>query len=240
MSPAGPIGQFEIGISAIGDFGTLTADVLVAVAKALGDPDPDTGEFPTVAGASVYLPRDWPVQQTQVPILKIGLPTDDKESLGKSGIKFNTTTSIEVIGEVSAAAEDSDAGAGKVLTALLLFQREIELAVIGDPLLFGGDSAGLIEQLQSVHTKYAQTAEGALHRGAVSVTFNFTFYQGEEAFQQPKLTPVERWHLYADLINVADATGVYAPPMPYVPTPAPRTDGPDGRIEGEIDYVPPA
>lgn len=214
---------------------TVLSDIQAAVFAALSTETGSPPAYPTVAGSSVYMPKDWPVQQSNVPILKIDQPTETKESLGKSGIKFLSTCHLEVIGEVSSPATSSDASAGAVLTALGIFQREIEVAIIGNPVLFGGSAVGLIEQMKSVTTKMATNADGALVRGAVSMTFEMTYYQGEEDFQQPTLTQIQRFHLYADLINVADPTGTYTPPMDYTPTSEPRTIGPDGRIEGEIE-----
>lgn len=191
--------------------------------------------WPTVAQGRVYLPRDWPVQDVDIPILKIQPWTEHKESLGRNGIQFTTGMSLEVIGEVSRQAEDNDAAAGKVLTALGLFQRQIELAIIGDPVLFGGDQPGLLQQLKSVVSKMATVADGKVHRGAVSMTFEMEFYQGTEDFQLPATTDVEVFHLFADLINVASPTGTFDPPMDYTPTASPRTQGPDGRVEGEVE-----
>lgn len=231
------IGDFIIGLSAIGGSGTSTLTVMLAVFRALSTQNPDDDSWPTVAQGRVYMPRDWPVTDEEVPILKIQMPTETKEALGNAGIKFLTTARIKVFGEVSAKAEANDAAANKILMALGLFARQIELAVIGDPALFGGDARGLIQQLISVQTSMAVTTEGKLHRGGLEMEFAFTFYQGEADFQQQPLTDLEVLHLFADLINVADPTGTYTPPpeLDYTPVPAPRTHGPDGRIEGEAE-----
>lgn len=210
----------------------------------LTQPTPKT--WPTIAGNRVYLPRDWPVQEVDVPILKIGSWSENKESNGKAGITFTTTAFLEVIGEVSRTAEEDDQAAGKVLTALGLYSREIELAIIGDPVLFGGlwpdwgaytggDKPGLIQELKSVETKMITKADGKVHRGSLSMIFEMNFYQGTDHFQQPVTVDIDRLHLYMDLINVADPSGTYVPPIPYPVVPAPRDHGPDGRVEGEIE-----
>ena len=219
---------------------TTSADILNAIKAALvTPPDPaNLAQLPTVAGDRVFMPRDWPVQDYDVPIIKIQAPSEDKISKGRNGIQFDTTTSVEILAEVSAPAEDNDAAAGKVLTALGMFQRQIELAVIGDPTLFGGDQVGLVQQLSRVSSKMATRADGKVHRGALSMTFDFEFYQGTEDFQLPKTVDIETFHLFADLINVASPTGTFVPPMDYTPTPSPRTDGPDGRVEAEIEFSP--
>lgn len=234
-APVSAIGDFSAGYSPIGDTGKTGWAIVAAVYAALLRLN--NGSFPTVAEGNVFLPRDWPVEKTDQPILKIGSPAEDKESLGKNGIQFLTTCHIELIAEVSSKALENNKAAGKVLIALALFQREIELAVIGDPTLFGGDQAGLVEQLKSVQTKTATRSDGSLERGALSMTFEFTFYQGTEDFKVTDLPDIDRFHLYADLINVADPTGTYTPPLDYIPTPPPRTEGPDGRVEGELEVV---
>lgn len=193
--------------------------------------------FPTVAEGRVYMPMDWPVEEIDIPILKISGPTEHKQSAGKGGINFNTACAIEVTGEVSRLAEPDNASAAIILQALGFFQREIELAVIGDPTIFGGKNPALVSQLVSVQTKYATTSAGKMARGAISMTFTFEFFQGREDFQLPTTTAIDRFHIYTDLINVADPNGTYTPPLDYTPTPAPRTEGPDGRIEGEMEII---
>jgi hypothetical protein len=225
---------------------TVTSADIAARFKGALTTQPTPTTWPTIAAARVYMPRDWPVQEVDIPILKIGPWTEVKESNGKAGITFTTTMHLEVIGEVARAGAENDESAGKVLTALGLFQREIELAIIGDPVLFGGlwpaigddpggDRPGLIQQLRSVDTKMATRADGTHHRGAVSMTFEMNFYQGTEDFQLPVTVDIDHLHLYLDLINVADPSGTYIPPIPYPVVPAPRDHGPDGRIEGELD-----
>lgn len=223
--------------SGIGDAGTSSITVMLAIQAALATQDPDSGNWPTIAEGRVYMPRDWPVTDEIIPIIKIQPPSETKEAIGNSGIKFLTTTRIKVFGQVSAPAEANDGAAGKVLMALSLFQRQIELAVIGNPILFGGDQPGIIQQLRSVQTEMGQNSDGKLHRGELGMEFAFDFYQGEADFQQQPLIPMEVLRLYMDLINVADPTGTYVPPpeLNYTPVPPPRTHGPDGRIEGEAE-----
>lgn len=230
---------------------TTTSQMIADRFQAAFLTQPTASTWPTIAAQRVYMPRDWPVQEVDVPILKIGSWTETKESSGKAGINFTTTMFLEVIGEVSRTAEENDQAAGKVLTALGMYQREIELAIIGDPVLFGGlwpdwgtytggDKPGLIQELKSVETKMITKADGKVHRGSVSMIFEMNFYQGTDHFQQPVTVDITRLHLYLDLINVADPLGTYVPPMTYTPTAPPRTVGPDGRVEGELDItIPP-
>lgn len=230
------ISDFIVGYSAIGDTGKTAWPIVLAVYAALTRQV--NGAWPTIAQDQVYLPRDWPVQASNLPILKIAPPSEVKEGQGNAGINFETTCTVELILEVARLSESGDVGAAKLLTGLTLFQREVELTVIGDPTIFGGAGPGLIERLKTVQTKIVLNDDGTLHRGAMSMVFDFVFFQGTEDFQLPQMSDLDRFHLYADLINVADPTGTYIPPMDYQPTPAPRTVGPDGRIEGEAEVIP--
>lgn len=225
---------------------TVTSpQILTAIFAAL---KPNAAPYPTPAAGKVYLPYTWPTDPEDEPILKIGVPEEVKESLGKSGIQFTTGCTLEVIAEVSATAKADNAEANDIWVALGMFQRDVELAVIGCPALFGGAAVGadgvwpagqpgLVQQLKSVHTKYAINSDGKMSRGSFSMTFDFDFYQGTEDFQVPATYDIDRFHIYADLINVADPSGTYTPPLDYTPVPAPRTHGPDGRIEGEFEVV---
>ncbi len=74
-------------------------------------------------------------------------------------------------------------------------------------------------------------ASGERHIGELTMDFEVVFYQGPEDFSPIVATPIQEIMLYADLIDVADLLGTYAPPFDYPVAPAPRPSGPDGRVE---------
>lgn len=202
------------GISTI----TTSDDVQAAFIVAL------TGT--TGAGANVFAPRDWPTPLGDLPMLMLQAPKEHKGSLGPNAPAYDVSTTIRVIGRLTGKAIADGAAAGVLLTALGVLQRQIEAAVINNYELYR-----IISEIESVDTENAVKSEGNQPIGEVTMDFVCKFYQGPEAFAQPTLTPIAELAVYGDLVNVFDPNGTYTKPFNYPVAPAPRTAGPDGRVE---------
>jgi hypothetical protein len=198
---------------------TTSADMETALVKCV--------QGRTVAGQNVYAPRDWPSTRDLYPMIKVGSFTEDKESLGNNAPQFNTTTTIRLTCTLSALPKPNDQGAVDAQIALGIWQREIERAVINNPILW---KAGL-QEFVSVRSASKVAQEGSTHLGELTMDFGLKFYQGPEDFYPIESDQVAEIALYGDLINVADPTGTYTPPFPYPVETAPREKGPDGRVE---------
>jgi len=139
--------------------------------------------FAAVAGAGtdaadrVYRPGDWPTQGDQYPVLKLRVLAETKQSLGKGQVQFSVTTTVQVVGEVSAAALPRDQGANDAERKLWRLARQAEVAVINSYPLFCQ-----VEQLASVQTQLAFNSEGETHLGGIDMRLAFDHYQGEEDF----------------------------------------------------------
>jgi hypothetical protein len=182
----------------------------------------------TGAGANVFAPRDWPTSLGVMPIILVNSPSERKESLGRNVPQFTVTTTIRVVGRLTAAASTGDAGAGALQAALGVLQRQIEVAVINSY-----DLTKLIQQFAFVEVQNKVTSDAEQHVGELTMDFGLEFYQGPEAFFPTASTPLQELRIYSDLVNVFDPTGTYpSPPFPGSVQPAPRTQGPDGRVEG--------
>jgi hypothetical protein len=183
----------------------------------------------TGAANQVFLPRDWPDDLGVMPILRLTTPTERKQSLGRSGAQqFTVVATVRVLGRLTAPAQNGDAGAAAVLTALGVLQRQIEVAVINSY-----DLTLLIQQIAFVEATNRVTSEAKQHVGELVMDFGLEFYQGPEDFAQPTLSALEEMAVFTDLINVYDPNGTYpTPPFPNAVQPAPRAAGPDGRVEG--------
>lgn len=181
----------------------------------------------TVAGQNIYSPRDWPSTRDLYPMIKVGSFDEDKESLGNNAPQFNTTTKIRLTCTLSAMPKPNDQGAVDAQIALGIWQREIERAVINNPILW---KAGL-QEFVSVVSRSKVTQDGETHIGELTMDFGLKFYQGPEDFYPIESDWVYEIAVYGDLINVADKQGTYTPPFTYPVAPAPRTSGPDGRVE---------
>jgi hypothetical protein len=201
----------------------ITSDVLqgLMVAAMMGA---------TAAGTNVFAPRDWPTDTSEMPILLVQSPSEVKENAaGRSGPpQFTVTTTIRVVGRVTAKAQTGDAGAMAALAATGVLQRQIEVAVINNYAL-----RRAIQQFSSVTVKNGVSAEGEQHIAELVMDFALEFYQGPEDFAPNPSSVLEQFAIYADLVNVFSPTGTFAgTPFAGQAHPSPRTSGPDGRAEG--------
>lgn len=183
----------------------------------------------TVAGDRIYSPRDWPASTGDLPIIKIAQPIERKDSQGPNAPAYDVTATVQVIATVTLLpAITNDQAAGVAQGALAVVQRQIERAVINNYELYL-----VISEIVSVDVKSEVRSTGSGHIGELTMDFAMKFYQGTEAFYPIDTTPISEFALLADMINVADKLGTYTqdPDFPYPVAPAPRIEGPDGRVE---------
>ncbi len=151
---------------------TSSGDILTLVVAALRFPDA------TGAGARVYRPGDWPTQGGQYPILKLRVPRESKQSVARGGPpEFTVTTTIRIVGEVSAPAEVNDAGAAVAEAALWALARQVEVAVIGSYPL-----EQQIQQFASVDSQLAFNSDAETHLAGIQIDLAVEWYQGPESF----------------------------------------------------------
>lgn len=175
----------------------------------------------TLAGQSVYSPRDWPDWSGNYPVIHVQTPRERKESVGRQMPEFTTTVTMTVIGRVDGTDE------GRVESDLETLCEQIEQAI-----LTNYDLVRLTQQFTSVDTRMEVTNEGEKHIGEVQMDFSMEFFEAFQPVIADSLTQVD---VHVDLAGPYDATGTYAdPPFPDAVQPAPRTSGPDGRDEGAL------
>ncbi len=180
----------------------------------------------TSAGARVYAPRDWPAKTDLYPMIRLTWPEEHKESWGPNAPAYDTTTTIRVEANVASTAVAGDAGAAAALVAVSLIKRQIEVAIINNGPLYR-----IISEIVTVDSKQAVKAEGEEHIGELVMDFAMKFPQVTDDFAPVPAWPLDQIAIFGDLLNVADPGGTYTPPFDYAVTPAPRTVGPDGRVE---------
>lgn len=182
----------------------------------------------TIAGPRVYAASAWPTVLPIEPYIVFEPVDEDKVSAGLGAPQFNTTAIIVLHGRVTAAAQAADGAANAVRQVLKAFRRQIEVAVINDYALTRS-----VSSFASVRSRIKTEDSGRQLVGEVAVEFRLAFYQGPELFHPAEADPIDEVRIYADLVNVADPSGTYTPPFDYPVTNAPRSAGPDGRIEGQ-------
>lgn len=187
-------------------------------------------EGPTMAGANVFRPRDWPTKPDVMPIVLVQAPREKKVGKGRGGYTiFETVVTVRVIGRVYAKAGAGEAGAIAALAAVGLLKRQIEVAVIEHPALRAAGVQAFLEVRSVTDVK----AEGEFHFGELVMEFDLECVQGPDDFHAIEEDPMAEIAIYADLINVFSPTGTFnGTPFAADAEPDPRTSGPDGRPEG--------
>jgi hypothetical protein len=175
----------------------------------------------TLAGQSVFSPRDWPTWSGNYPAILVQTPRERKESVARGMPQFTTTVTMTVIGRVDGTDE------GRVEADLESLCEQIEQAI-----LTNHDLVQLTQQFSSVDTRMEVTNEGEKHIGEVQMDFAMEFF---EAFQPVISDSLEQVDVHLDLAGPFDAQGTYPDPaFPDAVQAAPRTSGPDGRDEGAL------
>ena len=176
----------------------------------------------TIPGVNLYSPGDWNVTASKLPAIKLRYGPEEKRSKGVTGqTAFDTVSVFEMRVEVSAESGP------KALLDLEALQADIEAAIFKSVPL-----RRLAQDFPMMRTQTAVQADGETHIGGMQIELGVTMY---ETFYPDVTAQLAEIDLTADLVNVADPTGTYPnPPFPDAVTPAPRTEGPDGRAEGFV------
>jgi hypothetical protein len=184
----------------------------------------------TDAGPHVYAPDDVPVQHEEMPSILVETPNETKSSRGRMGgiPQFLTIATVTATGYVEATS------AIRAKAQIDRLTKQMERCV-----LTSNDIIVSIQQFTEVRSSYTVTADGQMHNGIGIVQFDMEFPQ--EFYPEPPTYPLESVVLDADLANRFDAAGTYSPgdpgfnaDFPNSAVPAPRSSGPDGRLEGRI------
>ncbi|GJH14970.1 hypothetical protein CBA19CS22_00530 [Caballeronia novacaledonica] len=177
----------------------------------------------TISGVTVYSPGDWNVPAPKLPAIKLRQAKERKQSAGRNGqTSFTTVAAFEIKAEVSAASGPA------ALSAVETLGAQIEEAIFKSIPL-----RQIVQDFSFCDTETDVNAEGAPHVGGISILLGIEFF---ETFAPDINTQLLAMNLTADLTNVADPNGTYPnPPFPDAVTPAPRTQGPDGRAEGQVN-----
>lgn len=170
----------------------------------------------------MYSPGDWSVPAPKLPAIKLRQAKERKESNGRNGqTSFTTIAAFEIKAELQANSGPA------ALLAVETIGAQIEAAIFKSIPL-----RRIVQKFAFCDTETDVTAEGAPHVAGLSILLGIEIM---ETFVPDIDTQLLQMDLTADLTNVADLNGTYPnPPFPDAVTPAPRTQGPDGRAEGAV------
>lgn len=120
----------------------------------------------TLAGSSVFEPRDWPNTLADFPMVIVSTPRERKTSLGRNNREFNTVISLAIIARVAATSDE------KASTDLRTLTDQLENAIIVSPAL-----SATVQQFVSIEMASAVTAESEYHVGEAGLIFECEVYQ---------------------------------------------------------------
>ena len=185
----------------------------------------------TMAAQAVFSPRTYPTWSGEYPVIIVRTPRTQRSSIGAVGPPtFNTDITLTVLGRLEGTDEESAYDAAQALA------DEIETALLRNGYwLFTCE----IQEITQVDSAIEASAQGKLWIGEcrtaitcrVPEVMEPTIDAAGDPFPPP--TDLATVVIQADLIAPFDRTGSYpAPTNPsYTPPAAPRTQGPDGRVE---------
>lgn len=186
----------------------------------------------TDVGDNVFPALDWATWSGSYPVAYFDPYKDGKESLGRqSGQQFTVTATFPLLVRIERPAKANNQGTADTQLALEEIQRQIERTLVNYPPL-----QQLIQHMPFLNVEMEVSGEGAKNLGELRIDIGLEYYQGPEDFYPVPTVPLDGLTVDVDLRNVFDPTGTYIdPPFPGSVTPAPRTEGPDGRPEGGLD-----
>lgn len=176
-------------------------------------------------GLQVFSPGAFESAPNDMPGAWVRTSRDRKQSIGPNGANFggNTVCTLEIVVRVAAATD-------------IAAQDSLESwAAIIEATILGANALGVlpIEQFPEVRSDMKVEEEGDQFYGTYFVEFDLKTYEEFDSIALgPVLPDLELVAIHLDSINRYDPTGTYPnPPFPQAVTPAPRTQGPDGRDE---------
>lgn len=188
--------------------------------------------------ATIDSPGDWTTPPEKMPAVLVRNAHERKESIQKGMAEFTTTASIEIEARLqavsSSAAQDEIEALGYLLENAILTNYSV---------------IGMVSQVASVDTQTEISSDGSQHLGGIKMTFSFEMPEMYDPTATPPLlttwpvvpaqtVPLTNFTLTGDLINIFDPNGIYVGTLfPNSILPAPRTSGPDGRMEGGLNIA---
>ncbi|MDA8092347.1 MAG: hypothetical protein M0T84_00280 [Betaproteobacteria bacterium] len=191
-----------------------------------------------IAGLTVESPGDWNTPASKLPSALVRVSGDHKEGAGSQEPEFTTSVDLEVLLRVQGLTAEATQDAIEALG------YSVEQALFTDYSV-----VGMLNRFSSIETEIEITSEGREHLGRASMRVTGELFESFDPTEAaplpttwpvaaPATVPLDSVGVHADLTNIYDPSGTYAPSPdapPYTPTPAPRTSGPDGRDEGALD-----
>lgn len=174
----------------------------------------------TLAGTNVYL-YAWPTNTMKNPAILFNWARETKLSNSKTVPNFTTTFVLR------ADIRVEDVTMYDAHTKLKQIIGQVEQAVLTNYTI-----NSLIQQFPHIDITNGTESESEFFVAHAIMDIAFEFFQ---LYEPNAGVPLDTVTISVDLQNIFDATGTYVDPLfPGSGTPAPRTVGPDQRLEGFV------
>lgn len=197
--------------------------------------------FQPLISATLSLSATWPSQMGKpsaaAPQLLLYAFSEKNKSLALAGTnpQFERTLTLVVEARIELAVNETNLALTADTAAADPLGDTLDrlCGAVKTALLTNAPFVSLFEHIGDCETALKPDGTGARQIENAYVAFDLV---DTEEFEPVITTRLSGLNLWVDALNVFDPNGTYTPPFPYTPPAAPRTTGPDGRVEigGEI------
>jgi hypothetical protein len=174
----------------------------------------------TLAGSNVFL-YAWPTNEKTSPAILVNWSRESKISGAKTVANFNTTFVLRLDVRV---VDVTMAAANAKLDTLV---GQIQQVILTDPTI-----TPLLQEFPAVDCVNITDADSEFFIASAILEIHMSYFE----VYQPQALPLSTITVSVDLQNIFDPSGTYTDPLfPNAGTPAPRTTGPDSRLEGYVE-----
>lgn len=169
----------------------------------------------TLAGNSVYSPRDWATRSKDYPLILVQTVYEEKYSKGRNSPQFDTVTTLQIAARLEELdSQLDDDGAIKVQLNLERMKEEIERAVINSY-----EITRYTQQIKHVRSQINLNPDGEAHVGQLVIQLDIEYFQGPEDFY-----PIEGDELQELYLEITMPDGTTRPGLDLkFPQPIPET-----------------
>ena len=155
----------------------------------------------TLAGANVFVPRDWPTNTGTYPAILVQAYRERKDSRGHSQVpQFIATARLSVVGRLQAAtASDAEA-------ALDEFCSQIELAILTCQAILQN-----VSRIAYVETDMGVSSEGRQHIGEVQLDFGLEYSVDIDPIGQSPVSPSAAVPFQTATVSIQEPAGTTQP-----------------------------
>lgn len=155
----------------------------------------------TLAGASVFVPRDWPTNTGTYPAILVQAYRERKDARGHSQVpQFIATARLSIVGRIQGATAES------VESQLDDFCEEIELAILTCQAILQN-----VSRIAYVETDMGVSSEGRQHIGEVQLDFGLEYSVDIDPIEDSSVSPSAAVPFQTASVSIVEPAGTTQP-----------------------------